>query len=247
MEIDENDVQDTKEVEKLASYTRKYARSRTIPFIVQSIVGFTFIGSMLGTPMVYNYCVQNGYQLGIAACALAPVVAVCLLIWLSMPGRGSHSLWQLGMRLYDSEGQVSLAEPSKRKLPAWGFFIIPSMILAGMFHVFLIEKGVTSRNLFLPISVIYVTPAFVALYLVQQPSAGMWQLFMPVFYTLYASLVLTGLILMLEGPGSMFFNLGIPICGSMMLAMAIGHFYNRHVYKKIRNMSGMTGKDLSNG
>jgi hypothetical protein len=161
------------------------------------------------------------------------VLAMAAIIYVSVPRWGGRRLQQLGAKLYEAEGSVTIATPHAR--PAW--------LVAGLaitFGICVVTHAILGVLDFLPtakymqpISALYVVPFLVGLNLLMRPATGFVPLLWPWFYALHAILIVAGAPIVFRGAYEPL-NMLVPIVGYGLLSSLIGHLYSRWALHSVR-------------
>ena len=226
---------------KIEHYTRHYAENRSLPHLAIYLwMILSFVAIFGGVKMgEYGYSIGQWWLAGLGGLCFLGGMASILLCHLNKFWC-LRAIWRWGTRLYHRDGYVPQNEPWDpspkqlklflRSLPV----MLPVMIcLFG--HIALVRHGYLPLRFTVPLSALYIVPFLLAAYKVFNRDKGPWYLLVPVFYTVYALLVLSGLPLTIgQSPAIM-------ICGPMIIfhfvAAVIGHLYSRFALRKVKSLT----------
>ena len=228
---------------EIPKWTRRYAQSRTIPFILQMIIFVLLFGTM-GAP---SYMAAAGYKSGDALLSVIGLVilliAIGALVFFSVPKWGGKWIERMGQRFYGKEGSVAIStteESEKRPVAlrivaALFVFCVLASIVLGMLGFYSIEY-------MQPASAIYVVPFLVFLIIRMRGVEGLIPLLWPALYGLHAILVVAGVPIQL-GAKLTGLNMLIPIAGYGIFTGLVGHIYNRFALRKLKRIAGLKQDD----
>ncbi len=240
-------------LKEIPEWTRKYACSRMLPFLVFQAI-FLFFVAAIGIP---SYFGGNAYRVGnmlLFWICIFVLIPVCIaLIFFSIPKYGGKWADQIAQRLYGREGIATLSLPVKTKKKRWvvliagltfGSCILISVVL-GVF-------GYIPTEYMMPVSAIYTVPFLVFLIIWMSPTgirpidrtcflALLW----PILYALHAILVVAGVPIQFSGTWN-FLNMLIPTVGYGILFGLVGHIYNRYALKKLKEVAHLE-EDVTDG
>ncbi len=216
---------DLAEVRTLGQWTRRYVQSRSVPVLI----GLTVFSALIIAMLVLWAATGDAYRTNnrplLFACGAGLVVAHIALLWLSVPRWGGKWLEGWAWRYYDKEGQAAPIESiSRERMQFVGgcvAFAFGACILA---HVALGFAGMTSVDMMLPISALYVVPFLTFLFVALRMYL---MLLYPFLYGLHSFAVAVGL----SDPFASFVPIELRLFAVMWiygaLAVAVSHVYNR--------------------
>jgi len=254
METEQNQVpENTEKLKEIPKWTRKYAYSRMLPFLLFQAI-FLFFVAAIGIP---SYLGGNAYRAGnmllFWVCIFTLIPVCTALVFFSIPKYGGKWIDQIAQWLYGREGIAILSPPVKTKKKycvglvaglIFGSCILVSVVL-GVF-------GYIPTEYMMPVSAIYTVPFLVFLIIWMSPTGirpidrtCFLGLLWPILYTLHAILVVAGVPIQFDRPWN-FLNMLIPTVGYAILFGLVGHIYNRYALKKLKGITHLGG-DTANG
>ena len=234
---EEKEDAESENLREIPKWTRRYAQSRTLPFVLQMII-FVLLCAAIGGP---SYLAVKAYLSGniilLVICIVVLVTGFAGTIFFSVPKWGGKLIGEIAQRLYGKEGSVAISpaeglimQPVVPKIATWLFAsCVFASIVLGMLGFYSIEY-------MQPVSAIYVVPFLVFLGIGMKGIAGLIPLLWPGLYALHAILVVAGVPIQFEGK-LMGLNMLIPIAGYGIFTGLVGHIYNRFALRKLKNIA----------
>ena len=233
------------DVREIPKWTRRYAQSRTLPFLV-SLVVFVLLFAANGiSALLVGRAFQSGNMLAVGISIGALVVALTATAFFSIPKWGGKLIIRIAGRLYRSEGYATLSPPSPIHKHPWPVkvagFLFGACILTS---VALGVLGYIPIKYMQPVSALYCVPFLVFLGFWFRPMAGPgpFGLIWPLLYALHAILVVAGAPIQFTG-GWESLNMLIPVAGYGLLCGLIGHIYNRFALSKLKRLASVKQAD----
>ncbi len=230
---------------QLAKWAERYARSRTIPFLVQwaLIMGLVLVIGLLAYATVLAYQTKHRQLLWVCMGVIA--VTMAALTWLSASRWASGLVWRISQWLYGKEGYAAYSGRAARQAKrAWwvplagmglGVYHLGVALLAGLRHL--------PMDYIQPFSALYMAP-FLGLMIVTQ-RLGFWAWVWPLLYAAYAVAILAGAP---HFTGQWFaLDVLVSIFGFGLVSMIVGHAYSRYALYRLKQLAQTGIEDLDNG
>jgi len=227
---------------QIAKWAERYARSRTLPFLVQwvfIVVLVVLIGALADvTLLAYQTHLRTLLWICMAAVAIATVV----LTWFSASKWGGELIWRISQRLYGKEGyaEYSGGERAQAMRRAWWIRLVAlGLAVYHLILALLVGLRYLSVEYLQPWSALYMAPFLVVMVVTQR--LGFWAWVWPALYALHAVAILAG------APhfrGQWFaLDVLLPIFGYGLASMIIGHFYSRYALHRLKALARVGGGD----
>ncbi|HPC14946.1 MAG TPA: hypothetical protein P5318_01680 [Candidatus Hydrogenedentes bacterium] len=233
----------------IAQWAERYARSRTIPFLVQwvfIVVLVSIVGALaFFTLRAFQTQHRTLVWIGIAALALTNL----LLVWFSVAKWGGEQIWRISQWLYGKEGWAVYGQgkvDKRTRRPWWFVTLALGLCLYHLVGAFLIGMRRLPVEYIQPLSALYLAP-FLAVMIVTQ-RLGWWAWVWPALYAAYAVALVAGAPLHFHGQWFAF-DVLVPIFGGGLIAILVGHFYSRYALRRLKALvrAGMEEEDRSKG
>lgn len=219
---------------QIAIWAERYARSRTLPFLVQ----WVFIVALVTIVGALAYFTLFAFQThhhrlvwtGIGALALSNL----LLLWLSVAKWGGEQIWRISQWLYGKEGYAAYGHRKiERKTARPWWFVVLALGLCGYHLVgaFLIGMRYLPIESIQPLSALYMAP-FLAIMIATQ-RLGAWAWLWPVLYGLHAVLLVSGVPIHFHGQWFAC-DVLVPIFGYGFVSIVAGHVYSRYALWRLK-------------
>ncbi len=232
MQKKDNHIADPQEI---IQWTRRYARSRTIYFLVQWCL-IVFVICIIG---LVASLTQQAYVAGNKALFYTSVVflviAFFFFMWISVSQWTAELVWQVTQWFYGKEGFVSPDEKKRSKtLPRWVIALIGLMLVYHILAALLISFRYLSLQYLQPFSAVALVP--VLCILIYYQDLGFWAWLWPILYGLHAILLLYGFPISFPAPWHLL-NIMIPIFGYGFIAILVGHIYSRYALWRLKSIT----------
>ena len=222
---------------EIAKWAKRYAQSRTIPFLVQwvLIVILVSVVGLLCYMAIEAY--RNGRTTTVWACMGGTIATTLALTWFSVAKWGGEQIWRITRWVYGKEGYASYAGregADSMRLSIWvalagaglAVYHMAEFILAGLRHL--------PMEYIQPLSALYMVPFLVLMIVTQR--LGFWAWLWPVLYGLHAVLLLSGAPLHFSGERRIL-DVIVPIFGYALLSILVGHVYSRYAFRKLKSLA----------
>jgi hypothetical protein len=226
----------------IAKWAERYARSRTLPFLVQwfFIVCLVIAITLLSQGALMAYWWRKPILQWI--CMVAIGVLTIGLMWFSVSQWGQEQIWRISQWLYSKEGYATYSGPKPdrarrlRLIPAIGIglavYLLAGAVLVGL--------GYLPIKYLQPYSALFMLP-FLAILIVTQ-RLGSWAWIWPVLYGAHAVLILGGFPLNFRGRW-LFLDIIVPVFGYGLISMLAGHIYSRYALRRLKRLARTGLKD----
>ncbi len=233
---------------QIAKWAERYARSRTLPFLVQWVFIVGLVGMIAGLAHITVRAYQTHHRNLLWLCIAAVATATILLTWFSVSKWGGSLIWRISQRLYGREGYAAYggSERAKAMRRAWWMMLVGlGLAVYHMALALLVGLRYVSVEYIQPWSALYMVP-FLALMVVTQ-GLGFWAWVWPALYALHAAAILAGAP---HFTGRWFaFDVLVPIFGYGLISIIIGHFYSRYALRRLKALARVAdgGNESENG
>jgi len=233
---------------QIAKWAERYARSRTIPFLVQWVF-ILLIVVVLGALSQGALTAWRHEQAGVQwACVVAIAVVTLGLLWFSVARWGQQQIWRISQWVYGKEGYAAYrgagAAAGAAKRMRW---VPAAAALLALYHLVgavLAGLHMLPMKLLLPFSAPCMI-LFLGVMIVSQ-RLGFWAWLWPVLYGLHAVLLAAGAPLPFVERWE-FVHIIVAVFGWGALSMVVGHLYSRYALRRLKKLarSGLseTGAD----
>jgi hypothetical protein len=222
---------------EIAKWAKRYARSRTIPFLVQwvFIVALVMVIGSLSYVTLEAYYANRTTLMWI--CIVGIGVMMVALMWFSMARWGGEQIWRISQWVYGREGYAAYEggdEPDRMRHTRWIALVGAGLVLYHMAGAVLVALRYVPMPYIQPLSALYMAP-FLAVMIVSQ-RLGFWAWVWPLLYALHAMLLVAGA--PIHFPGKVqFLDVLVPIFGYGLLSILIGHLYSRYAFRRLKQLA----------
>jgi len=225
----------------IVRWARRYAKSRTISFLVQwffIVIMVLAIGIFASlTNMAYKTSNMGLFTVSVAAM----VLAIFGLTWFSVSKWGGEAIWRITQWLYGKEGYVAYSDgQGGGATPLWITALGGGLVVYHLVGALLVSFNYLHLSHMQPFSAGYMAP-FLAVMIVYQ-RLGFWAWIWPALYALHGVLLLAGAPIGFTGQWQLF-NMVVPVFGYGLIAILVGHVYSRFALWKLKRLtrSGLPG------
>lgn len=220
---------------EIMQWTRRYAQSRTIYFLVQWCL-IVFVICVIG---LVASLTQQAYISGNKALFYTSVVFLAMtfffFIWISVSRWTAEVVWQITLRFYGREGFVAPEENDRSKqLPRWVIVLIGMMLVYHILGALLISFRYLPLQYLQPFSAVILVPVLCVLIYYQ--GLGFWAWLWPLLYGAHAFLLLAKVPIGFPSPWYLL-NIMVPIFGYGLIAILVGHIYSRYALWKLKSIT----------
>ena len=228
----------------IAKWAERYARSRTLPFLVQWVFIVALVGFIGLLAEVTLYAFRNNHPLMLWICNAVTAITTVLLMWFSISKWGGEQIWRISQWLYGKEGYAAYGgsggsggsgggKARNRKRSWWIPMIGLGLALYHLILTILVGLRHLPVDYIQPFSALYMAPFLAVMIMTQR--LGFWAWVWPVLYALHAVAILTG---MPHFQGKWFpFDIFVPIFGYGLIAIIVGHCYSRYALRRLKALA----------
>ncbi len=216
-------------------WARRYAKSRTISFLVQWIFIVIMVLVIGVASSLTSIAYEEGYTGLLTFSMLLMTGAMGVLAWFSVSPWGSEIIWRVTNWLYGSEGYASYSgDHSERAMPLWMTALGGGLVIYHLALAMLVSFRVLSVYDMQPASALYMAPFL--LVMIRYQDLGFWAWIWPGLYALHAVLLLTGAPIMFRGNWQLL-NMIVPVFGYGLIAILVGHGYSRYALYRLKSLA----------
>jgi hypothetical protein len=229
---------------EIAKWATRYARSRTIPFLVQWVFVILLVAPIGASSYLMVKAYYTGHVMWLWLCLGLLAATLLMVAWFALPRFGGDPVTRLSEWFYRKEGHASYSGGDDEE--RWRKSHMFHLLTAGLviFH-FLVALLVTYRYVpvlyMQPMSALYMSP-FLAMMAWRQ-RLGFWAHLWPLLYFLHAVVVTTVYPFSFKGQVALL-NIVVPVFGYGLISMIVGHFYSRFALYKLKSLA-RRGLDMS--
>lgn len=220
----------------LIRWARRYAKSRTISFLVQWVFIVIMVVVVAAAGNITNQAALRGERGPLFYGSVATMfVAILALAWFSLSGQGGTLIWRVTRRLYGREGHVEYDDTaSGGRMPWWIMAASGGLIIYHLAGALLVSFHYLYMKNMQPFSAIYMTPFLFAIIMSQR--LGFWAYIWPVLYGLHGLLLFLGAPIAFTGQWQLM-NMVVPVLGYGFIAILVGHLYSRFALWKLKSLA----------
>lgn len=220
---------------RIMRWARRYAKSRTISFLVQWVVIVVIISVVAIAAGLTNQAYRAGNMGLVTISVAAMALSILTLTWFSASAWGGEVVWRVTQWLYGREGYVAYeSDAQPGPLPWWISGLGGGLVVYHLLGAMLITFNRLPLNLMQPYSAVYMAP-FLGLMIYYQ-RLGIWAWIWPVLYAAHAVGVLLGWHVVFSRPWEML-NIVGPIFGYGLVAILVGHAYSRFALWQLKRLT----------
>ncbi|HPO16735.1 MAG TPA: hypothetical protein PLI09_25080 [Candidatus Hydrogenedentes bacterium] len=215
-------------------WARRYAKSRTISFLVQWVFIVIMVLSIGVAGSLTNIAYRSGNMALFSVSVVVMGLTILALTWFSVSKWGSDLIWRITQWLYGNEGYVSYSEAhANQSMPLWITALGGGLVVYHLIGALLISFGYLHLHYMQPFSAAYMVPFLAIMILYQR--LGFWAWFWPVLYALHAFLLLRGFPLGFRGQWQLL-DMVVSVFGCGLAAILSGHLYSRFALWKLKRL-----------
>lgn len=178
---------------QIAKWAERYARSRTLPFLVQwvFIVVLVIIVAILADVTLIAYRTHRTTLLWV--CIGVTGLMTALLTWFSVAKWGAEQIWRISQWLYGKEGYAAYSGGERAQAMGRAWWIRLVGLGLAVYHLavaLLVGLRYLPVTYIQPLSALYMAP-FLGVMIVTQ-GLGFWAWVWPLLYGLHAIAILAG-------------------------------------------------------
>ncbi len=216
-------------------WARRYARSRTISFLVQWVVIVAMVLAVGLAASLTNTAYRTGNR-GLFTLSMGFMgLVVVALAWFSLSRWGGELIWRVTQWLYGEEGYAAVSSPADRQgLPPWLTALGGGLVVYHVLGAMLVSRGYLSMANMQPFSAAYMAPYLCVLIVYQ--GLGLWAWIWPVLYGAHALALLSGVPIRFPAAFPML-DMVVPVFGYGLIAILTGHVYSRYALWKLKSLT----------
>ncbi len=216
-------------------WARRYARSRTISFLVQWVVIVLMVLAIGLAASLTNTAHTMGNKGLFYLSVLFMVLTVMAMAWFSLSRWGGEVIWNITQWLYGEEGYASFSgHAGGRALPLWLTALGGGLVVYHLVGALLVSFGYLRLQNMQPYSAAYMVP-YLSVLIVYQ-GLGFWAWIWPVLYAAHAVLLVSGAPVRLPATFPLL-DMIVPVFGYGLVAILAGHAYSRYALWKLKSLT----------
>jgi hypothetical protein len=225
-------------------WARRYAKSRTISFLVQWVFIVVMVGSIGIAGTLTNHAYLSGDTGALTASMIFMGLSILALAWFSMSRWSGEVIDRITEWMYGEEGYADYAEGARGPLPIWLTALGGGLVIYHIVGAMLISFNYLSVHMLQPFSALYMSPFFIIMILYQR--LGFWAWLWPILYGLHGALLFFGAPISFGGQWQLL-NLVAPVFAYGFVAIIVGHLYSRYALYRLKSLTRMedTGVETS--
>ena len=221
----------------IVQWARRYAKSRTISFLVQWVFIVCMVVVIGVTASLTNMAYSAHNYVLVCASVTFMGLAILVLTWFSLSPWGGDLIFRITQWLYGQEGYVAYSSeqegPNSRQtwlLTALG----GGLVIYHLIGALLVSLNYLNLRHLQPFSAAYMVPFL--MYMVYAQGLGFWAWFWPVLYGLHAILLYLGYPIRFTGDYTLL-NMVVPVFGYGLVSILLGHLYSRYALYRLRRLA----------
>lgn len=219
----------------IMQWARRYAKSRTISFLVQWIFIVVMILVIGVASSLTSIAYEQGQTVLLAISVALMGGSMAVLAWFSVSPWGSEIIWRVTNWLYGSEGYASYSGgDDERPTPLWISALGGGLVIYHLMLALLISFRILTPLQMQPASALYMTPFLIIM--IRYQDLGFWAWIWPVLYGLHAVLLITGFDIAFGG-NLQLLNMIVPVFGYGLIAILVGHGYSRYALYRLKSLA----------
>jgi MFS family permease len=222
---------------EIAKWASRYAKSRTIPFLVQWVF-IVLIGAIIAGIVYFTFMAYRTENFRwILLCAAGIVGMVIALTWFAVPKWGGERIFRISQWVYGEEGYAEYRGGSMDEdisAPWWIYLLGAGLVLWHLLGTVLVAHRSLPLEYMQPFSALYMVPFFLMMSLSQR--LGFWALIWPALYGLHAVLILLHVPIRFTEVHLEVLNMIVPIFGYGLIAILVGHGYSRYALYRLKSI-----------
>ncbi len=221
----------------IVQWARRYAKSRTISFLVQWVFIVAMVVVIGVTAALTNMAYQSGNDVLVYVSVAFMGLMILALTWFSLSPWGGDLVFRITQWLYGEEGYVSYSEEAGEADSGHAWLLTTlggGLVIYHLVGALLVSLNYLSLHHLQPFSALYMAPFLI--YMIRAQGLGFWAWFWPILYGLHAILLLAGAPIRFPGQWTIL-NMIVPVFGYGLVAIIAGHVYSRYALRKLRRLA----------
>lgn len=216
-------------------WARRYAKSRTISFLVQWVFIVVMVLAIGVAGSLTNIAHRSNNMVLFGISVVAMVVTILALMWFSVSKWGGELIWRITQWLYGEEGYVSyLGDREDGPTPWWVTALGGGLVVYHLIGALLVSFNYLYIRNMQPFSAAYMVPFLGAMIVYQR--LGFWAWIWPVLYGVHAVLIVLGIGPALYGPWQVL-TMIVSVFGCGLVAILVGHAYSRFALWQLKRLA----------
>jgi hypothetical protein len=200
-------------------WARRYAKSRTISFLVQWIVIVVMVLVIGVASSLTSLAYEQGYTLLLTLSMALMAGTMGVLTWFSVSPWGSEIIWKI---------------TNWRATPLWLTALGGGLVVYHLLLAMLVSFRFIPVAHMQPASALYMAPFLIIM--IRYQDLGFWAWIWPVMYALHGVLLLAGVLSPLRGDLQLLNMIG-PVFGYGLVAIVVGHAYSRYALYQLKKLA----------
>jgi hypothetical protein len=219
----------------IVAWARRYAKSRTISFLVQWVVIVSMV-LVIGIAASLTSMAHRAGSMGLfSVSVVAMVLAILALTWFSVSKWGGELIWQITQWLYGKEGYVAYAnDRAQGPTPLWITALGGGLVVYHLVGALLVSFNYMHLQDMQPYSAAYMVPFLIIMIIYQ--GLGFWAWLWPLLYGAHAIALLAGAPIGFHGQWQLL-SMVVPVFGYGLVAILIGHAYSRFALWQLKRLA----------
>lgn len=219
----------------IVQWARRYAKSRTISFLVQWVVIVCMVVA-IGIAASLTHMAYRAGSIGLFSLSvLCMVAAIIALTWFSLSPWGGELIWRVTRWLYGREGYVAYHDDQPEGPGSWWLTALGGgLVVYHLVGALLVSFGYLNLHNMQPFSALYMAPFLIFMILYQR--LGFWAWIWPLLYAAHAVLLLLDAPIAFRGQWQLL-NMVVPVFGYGLFAILIGHLYSRFALYQLKRLA----------
>lgn len=216
-------------------WARRYAKSRTISFLVQWVFIVLIVIAIGVAASLTNIAYRSANTVLFYISIVSMALAILALTWFSISRWGGQLIWSITQWLYGEEGYVAyLGDRPDVPTPWWITALGGGLVVYHLIGAILVSFNYLSLNYMQPYSAAYMAPFLIVMILYQH--LGFWAWIWPLLYAAHGILLLTGQPVGFTGQWQLL-NMVVPVFGYGLVAILVGHAYSRFALWQLKRLT----------
>lgn len=219
----------------IVRWAQRYARSRTISFLVQWVFIVTMV-MIIGIAATLTNKTYRPESMGLFyLCIVSMVLSILAMTWFSVSKWGGEVIWRITQWLYGDEGYAAyLGDRHDGPTPWWVTALGGGLVVYHLVGAILVSFRILPLAYMQPFSAAYMAP-FLALMILYQ-RLGFWAWIWPIFYAAHGVMMVMGLPIGFPGQWQLL-DMAVPVFGYGLIAILTGHVYSRFALQQLKRLT----------
>ncbi len=230
----------------LVLWTRRYAKSRTMSFLVQWVIIVLMVFLVGSAATVTNRAYAENNSLLYWGAVLSMGITILVLVWFSTSPWGGRIIWRVTSWLYRREGYVEYSDGRPVSTKRWWITLLGGgLVIHHLVGALLVSFNYLGLRHMQPFSAVYMVPFLMIM--IYHQRLGFWAWIWPVLYAIHAILNILGYqILHFRGEWQLM-NMVFPVLGYGLVSILAGHLYSRFALYKLKQLARIAPGESGQG